>query len=78
MTTNASIYDSIDEATKHYYLYRQQPEDSNGTHLRSFNSNFDVVGNYRETCMKIRHWYNMERRKLVETAYHALIRNSKP
>jgi len=47
MTTNASLYDSIDEAKKRYFLYYQQPEDDNEQHLRTFKSNSDIVEHYK-------------------------------
>ena len=47
MTTNESLYDSIDEAKRRYYTYRQQPEDDNETHLRTFKSNSDVIEHYK-------------------------------
>ena len=43
MTTNALLYDAIDEAKKRYYTYRQQPEDGNEAHLKAFQSNTEVV-----------------------------------
>jgi len=43
MTTNASLYDSINEAKKHYFLYYQNPEDDNEHHLRTFKSNSYVL-----------------------------------
>jgi len=43
MTTNASLYDSIDEAKKRYFLYYQKPEDDNEQHLRTFKSSSNVV-----------------------------------
>jgi len=46
MTANTLIYDSLDEAKRKYYVYRQQPEDDNEKHLRTFKSNFDVVKHY--------------------------------
>ena len=47
MTTNASLYDSIDEAKKRYYVYRKQPNDDNETHLWTFKSNSDVIEHYK-------------------------------
>jgi len=73
MTINASIYDSIDEAKKRYYLYRQQPEDDNETHLRTFKNNIDVVEYYKGNMYEDQALVEHKRRKLVETAYHALI-----
>jgi len=39
MTTNASLYESIDEAKTRYFLYYQKPEDDNEHHLQTFKSN---------------------------------------
>jgi len=47
MTKNASLYGSIDEAKKRYFLYYQKPEDDNEHHLRTFKSNSDVVEHYK-------------------------------
>ena len=52
MTTNASIYDSIDEAKPTYYSYCQQPEDNNELHLRTFKSNSDVIEHYKGNLYK--------------------------
>ena len=41
------LYDSIDEAKKFYYNYKQQPEDDNESRLRTFKSNSDVVDHYK-------------------------------
>lgn len=43
MTTNASLYDAIDESKRNYYIYYQQPEDDNEKHQRNYKSNVDVV-----------------------------------
>jgi len=47
MTTNSSLYDSINEAKKCYFLYYQKTEDDNEHHLRTFKSNSDVVEHYK-------------------------------
>jgi len=46
LTTNVSLYDSIDEAKKRCYTYMQQHEDDNEIHLRTFKRNFDVIEHY--------------------------------
>ena len=46
-TENASLYDSIDDTKKRYYLCRQQPEDDNEFHIRIFKSNPDVIEHYK-------------------------------
>ena len=46
MSANASVYDCLDEAKRFFYTYRQQPEDSNQQHLKSFKSNSDIVEHY--------------------------------
>ena len=43
MTTNAPLYDAIDEAKRRYYSYCQQPDGDNGKHQRNYMSNVDVV-----------------------------------
>ena len=46
MTTNISLYDSLDESKRRYHTYRQQPKNNNGTHLRTFKrSNSEVAEN---------------------------------
>ena len=43
VNTNASVYDTIDESKRRYYLYRQQPHDSNEQHTKTFKSNVEVA-----------------------------------
>ena len=61
MTTNASLYDSIDEAERRYYTYKQQPEDNNETHLRTFKSNSDVIEHYKGSMYKDKALLDYER-----------------
>lgn len=57
------MYNSIDEAKRMYYVYMQQLEDGNKTHLRTFKSNSDVTAHYKgslyedKACM----YYGKER-----------------
>ena len=46
MTTNASIYDAIDESKKRYYTYHQEPWDNSETLLKAFKSNTEVIEHY--------------------------------
>ena len=46
MTTNASLYDAIDESKKRYYAYHQERWDGNEAHLKAFKSNTEVVEHY--------------------------------
>ena len=43
INTNASVYDTIDEAKRRYYLYRQQPDEDNEYHTRTYKNNVEVV-----------------------------------
>jgi hypothetical protein len=42
----SSIYDSIDEAMRKYYLYRQGPHDSNDLHLKIYKSLVDTISHF--------------------------------
>ena len=42
-TTNASLYDAIDEAKSCYYTYRQERWDGNEAHIKAFKSNTEVL-----------------------------------
>ena len=44
--SHENIYDSLYEAKKGLYNFRQQPQDSNSTHLRSFQNLVDVIEHY--------------------------------
>ena len=46
LEANVSLYDSVDEAKKAYYSYKQAPEDSNATHLKNYKTNVDVVKHF--------------------------------
>ena len=60
-TTNASLYGSLDESKRRYYVYRQQPEDDNETHLRTFKSNSDVVEHYKGNLYEDKALINYEK-----------------
>ena len=46
LEANVSLYDSVDEAKKSYYLYKQAPEDANATHLKNYRTNVEVVKHF--------------------------------
>ena len=81
MTTNSSICDSIDEAKKHYYLYRQQLEDDNETHLRTFKNNSEVVLHYKGNMYEAQALIEHEKKEAgrdgvlrTDTEFKALVR----
>ena len=81
ITTNASICDSIDEAKKHYYQYRQQPEDDNETHLRIFKNNSEVVEHYKGNMYEAQALIEHEKKEAgrdgvlrTDTEFKALVR----
>ena len=43
MNANGLVYDTLDEAKRNYYLYRQAPDEDNEQHARAFKENVDVV-----------------------------------
>ena len=81
ITTNSSICDSIDEAKKHYYQYRQQPEDDNETHLRTFKNNSEVVERYKGNMYEAQALIEHEKKEAgrdgvlrTDTEFKALVR----
>ena len=46
LEASVSLYDSVDEAKRAYYLYKQEPEDLNSTHLKNYRTNVDVVKHF--------------------------------
>jgi len=66
MTTNASLYDSIDEAKKRYFLYYQKPEDNNEQHLQTFKSNSDIVKHYKGSLYDDKALVEYEKKEAVK------------
>ena len=46
MTTNASLYDAINESKRRYHTYHQEPWDDIETHVKAFKGNMEVVEHY--------------------------------
>ena len=66
ITTNTSLYSSVDEAKRRYFTYKQQPEDDNETHLRTFKSNSDVIENYKGSMYKDKAVLDYERQQGIK------------
>ena len=43
---NISIYESLDDLLRHFYLYRQQPNEDNALHLKRFKEFIDVLEHF--------------------------------
>jgi len=46
LEANLSLYDSVDESKRAYYLYVQEPEDTNATHFKNYRTKMDVVKHF--------------------------------
>ena len=74
MTTNASLYDAIDESKKRYYSYKQQPWDDNEVHLKAFKNNTEVVEHYKGSLFDDKVLIDHE---TAENAKNSIIRDAK-
>jgi hypothetical protein len=46
LESNTSIYDSLDEAKRRFYAYRQGEDDSNAQHLQNFKTTVEVIEHF--------------------------------
>ena len=46
LKANVSLYDSVGEAKRAYYLYNQEPYDLTSTHLKNYRTSVDVVKHF--------------------------------
>jgi hypothetical protein len=46
LESNTSVYDSLDEAKRRFYAYKQSEEDSNAQHLQNFKTTMEVIEHF--------------------------------
>ena len=63
LEASVSLYDSVDEAKRAYYLYKQEPEDLNSTHLKNYRTNVDVVKHFRNDLFIDKALITLKRRR---------------
>ena len=47
---NVSVYETLDDLKRQFYLYHQQPFEDNATHLEKFQDLVDVLEHFGSTC----------------------------
>ena len=63
---NISVYESLDDLLKQFYLYRQQPNEDNAMHLKRFKEYVDVLEHFGSTVFEDSSLVKYEMTKAVQ------------